>query len=442
MAGASQAEGADIVSFVLPETDNELRQMIAALPGMLWTANPLGLVDFVSPQWQVATGLRLTELLGKGWLDAVHPDHRETVNREWTQAAQSPRAVMLEFRMVAKHGPPRWCSLRATPIFNDFGKIERWFGLCVDIEDFKHAQEELHDSERRYTVLFENKINGVVQLRAIYDDQHRATDLFIEKINQAYTRILGLTREQAEGHLISKVFPGIKDSEPDFINLYGRLALESGEASFETDFLLSGKWLRIYAYSALPGECIAIFVDITAEKQIERALRASEERLKIIIDNLAEGLIVIAADGKTLHWNKTALELHGYAQHESRLDSLDEIRQDYELLTPDGRPLPFEDWPVPRLLRGDEMRDFEAILCNTRQHWQRDLSYGGVLVRSEDGKPLMGLLTIRDMTERRRAERARASAERRLQLAVDIAHLGSWEWNVSDGSVYFSPQWK
>lgn len=441
-AGLGQGDRAESVSFILPETKNELRQMIAALPGMLWTANPLGMVDFISPQWLSATGFLLTELLGTGWLDVVHPEDRDTVRLQWADAVQNPRLIMLEFRLCSRQGPLRWYSMRATPIFNDLGKIDRWFGLCVDIEDFKHAQQELRDSERRYTALFENKINGVVHLRVIYDDQHQAQDLRIEKFNQAYLRIMGLTREQAEGRLASEIFPDIKKSDQDYIAIYGQLARESGEASFDTDFLFSGKWLRIYAYSAIPDECIVIFVDITAEKKTEIALRESEERLKLIIDNLAEGLIVVMPDGESLHWNKTAMELHGYTQHEARLDSMQDIIQDYEMLNPEGKHLPMDEWPVRRLLRGDALRDFDVILCNTREHWQRDLSYGGVLVKAGDGKPLMGLLTIRDITGRRQAERARASAERRLQLAVDIAHLGSWEWRTEEQSVYFSPQWK
>ena len=102
-----------------PEVEEALRQMIAALPGTLLTANPLGQVDFVSPQWQVTTGLPLTELLGNGWLDAVHPDNREAISHEWKQAVQSSRPVMFEFRMTARHGRPRWYSLRVMPICDD-----------------------------------------------------------------------------------------------------------------------------------------------------------------------------------------------------------------------------------------------------------------------------------------------------------------------------------
>ncbi len=442
IAGSGEDDDRDSVSFVLPESDNELRQMIAALPGMLWTANPLGMFDFVSPQWLTATGLRQFQVLGTGWVEAVDPADTQMALAQWSEAVRNPRPVTIDLRLRHQGGTARWFSMRATPIFNQRGEVERWFGLCVDIDDFRRTQQALQESRLRYEVLFDNEINGVVQLRVLYDEQGVPEDLRIEKVNQAYKKILGLEDQPVEGRLVTELFPGIRTSEPDYVALYGKLAREAGEASFETDFHWAGKWLRVYAYSALRDECVAIFSDITEPKQMEIALRSSEERLSLIIENLAEGLIVVSADGKSLRWNKTALALHGYTMHEDRLTLLDDIARDYELRTPDGQPIPRDQWPVPRLLRGESLRDVEAVLCNLRDHWSKDLSYGGVLVRHDDGTPLMGLLTIRDITSRRSAERARASAERRLQLAVGIAHLGSWEWSLRDGSVYFSPQWK
>ena len=52
------------------------------------------------------------------------------------------------------------------------------------------------------------------------------------------------------------------------------------------------------------------------------------------------------------------------------------------------------------------------------------------------------MLLAFDVTERKRIEQARDESEGRLKLAVSIAHLGSWEWNVVRGTVFYSEQWK
>lgn len=430
------------VSFVLPGTPSAVQQMVAALPGLLWTANARGMLDFVSPQWVSATGRELSLLLGAGWLQSVHADDREATRAVWQQALDTETALMTEFRLCHAHGGARWFSMRATPIMNDLGQIDRWFGLCVDVDEFRQTQRRLQDSEHRYAVLFENKTNGVVQLKVLRNANGSAHDVRIEKINETYTRILGLSREQCEGRLLSEVFPGIAQADIDYVSLYGQIAAAGGEASYETYLQWSSQWLRVYVYSAQPDECIAIFNDISAQKAAETALHESERQLRLIIDHLAEGLIVSAPDGKSLHWNQKALALHGYTMQEERVKKMAEIASDYQFFDGAGQLLPFSQWPLPRLLRSEPVEDLELTLCNIRDHWQRELSYGGVLVRDSAGKPLMALLTIRDISERRRAEQARADAERRLRMAVDIAHLGFWEWSVADDQVYFSPQWK
>ena len=176
--------------------------------------------------------------------------------------------------------------------------------------------------------------------------------------------------------------------------------------------------------------------------QIITALQESQEHLMLIIENLVEGLIVVDLGGNTLYWNRAALAQHHYAMMDERIGSLSEISKDYVLLTPEGKRIPDQDWPVARLLRGEAVRDVDIALCNVPNKWTRVLSYSGALVRDAEGKPIMGLLTMRDITERKRAENVRAEAEKRLRLAVDIAQLGTWEWSAADNKVYFSPQWK
>jgi len=439
LKGSGTEQGCD---FMLLDSEAALSQMISRLPGMLWVANTGGGLDFVSPQWLQETGYSLNQLLGFSWQSLLPPEDRESVSQQWSIATGGAEPFEFDFRLRCAASDYRWFSMRARPMFNFDGNINCWIGLCVDIHDAKNFQEKLSVSERHYAVLFENETNAIAQLHVLYDDQGTPQDVRIDKVNKAYTRITGLTREQVEGKLLSDLFPGIRGSDLDYIDVYGRVAREGGEASFETHFTYLNQWLRVYAYSPQQGECVVIFTDITSQKNTEAALQESEEHLNLLIENLHEGLIIVAPDNRGLRWNRMALELHGYTEQDARMGILEEIATDYRLVTRDGRELHLDDWPVQQLMRGEPLRDFEVTLKNVRMHWSRILSYGGVLVKDGAGKTLMGVLTIRDVTERRQAEKARADAERRLELAVDIAKLGSWEWDLVEQTVYFSPQWK
>src|SRR5205807_4412439 len=57
---------------------------------------------------------------------------------------------------------------------------------------------------------------------------------------------------------------------------------------------------------------IGIKQDISKRVQAEQALRESEERLQTVVENLAEGLVISELDGQLIHWNRAALDMHGF----------------------------------------------------------------------------------------------------------------------------------
>ena len=94
-----------------------------------------------------------------------------------------------------------------------------------------------------------------------------ATGVRIDKINDTYTRITGLSAQQVEGKLLTEVFPGIQYAEFDYLGTYDNVARNGEERSFVVDFHYINQWLAVYAYRSQPDECIAIFSDITAQKK-------------------------------------------------------------------------------------------------------------------------------------------------------------------------------
>jgi PAS domain S-box-containing protein len=67
-------------------------------------------------------------------------------------------------------------------------------------------------------------------------------------------------------------------------------------------------------------------------------------------------------------------------------------------------------------------------------------SYGGTLARDTDGKPVLAVVTVADITERKRAEEAVRDSEARLNRAQEIAHLGSWELDLVNNRLNWSDE--
>jgi PAS domain S-box-containing protein len=139
-----------------------------------------------------------------------------------------------------------------------------------------------------------------------------------------------------------------------------------------------------------------------------QTLRRNEVQLQTIIENLGEGLVVSNLGGQVLHFNRAALELHGFATLEEARLHLTEFATIFELSTLDGAILPLDQWPLARILRGEYLQDWEVRIRRIASDWKRIFSYGGVLVRDAAGQPTIAVVTISDITERKRVDEMRA----------------------------------
>ena len=139
-----------------------------------------------------------------------------------------------------------------------------------------------------------------------------------------------------------------------------------------------------------------------------QALRQNEVQLQTIIENLGEGLVVSNPEGRLLHFNRTALELHGFASLDECRRHLTEFAAIFELSTIDGTILPLDQWPLARILRGEQLRDLEVRIRRIGSDLRRIFSYGGVLVRNPAGRATIAVVTMSDITERKRMDEVRA----------------------------------
>ncbi|MES2568572.1 MAG: PAS domain-containing protein, partial [Verrucomicrobiota bacterium] len=143
--------------------------------------------------------------------------------------------------------------------------------------------------------------------------------------------------------------------------------------------------------------------DIDDYKRAEAALRESEQRLHLVFDNLSEGLFISDTDGRLLHWNKAGLAIHGLHSIGEGLRNHVEFYQIFELSTLDGKVLTLNEWPLPRVLRGEQLNDFEVRLRRIGTDWERIFRVGGSMVHDGCGKP-MAFITFTDITERKQGQ--------------------------------------
>ena len=124
----------------LRRSEERYRALVQGGAQIIWVASPDGEMLEDSAEWRWITGQTVEEFLGNGWLDSIHPEDRERVERDWRECLRTGRIFEDRFRMRARGGAYRHYDVRAVPIERD-GKIAEWVGACTDVTSQREAEE-------------------------------------------------------------------------------------------------------------------------------------------------------------------------------------------------------------------------------------------------------------------------------------------------------------
>ncbi|MFH1672231.1 MAG: PAS domain S-box protein [Pseudomonadota bacterium] len=301
------------------EKRKELERIINRSPAVvfLWRAAEGWPVEFVSDNVQ-QLGYSPEDFYSEriDFASIVHPDDLERVTAEVARYSQEGREDFVqEYRIITKTGETRWLDDRTWVRRDSNGIITHYQGIILDITERKRAAEDLRESETRYRTLFESASDAIFIMK---------DDIFIA-CNQRTLDIFACTREQIirdspyefsppfqpDGRLSKeKALQKIKaafEGKPQFFEWRHRRydgTLFDAEVSLNTVELQDGLHLQ------------AIVRDITYRKQAEEALRESEERYRLLVENIPSVTWTTSEHGKTTFISPNVEKIYGYSQEE------------------------------------------------------------------------------------------------------------------------------
>lgn len=120
---------------ILAHASSRLKALIAALPFGVFQTDSSGKCIFVSEKWCEITGFSPLEAYGEGWVDALHPDDRESVFKEWAKATQLKKEFELKYRFLKKNGNIVWVQGKAMTLRNSSGDPIGSIGGVLDISN-------------------------------------------------------------------------------------------------------------------------------------------------------------------------------------------------------------------------------------------------------------------------------------------------------------------
>lgn len=303
----------------------------------------------------------------------------------------------------------------------------------AELADFKALRSKLEkievaslENERKFLSLISSMNEGVALHELIYDDAGKAIDYRITMVNHAYEKMTGLKSESVIGSKASEIYG---EYSMVYFDIFKKSA-ESGESQIiEAFFEPLSRYFHVSVFSPVHGMFATVFKDITKHKSDEDALRQSESRFRSVLDNSRDIIYRLNLQTGLHEYISPSIEsLSGFSMEEiSSMEIMDLLKNvHHEDITALRKSL------LKLRETGEGELEYRQLNKNGEYRW---ISNNMVIIKDDHNNPLFVDGTIRDITNRKTSENILSEANEKLEVALEIGHIGLWEWNLKSGLV-------
>ncbi len=396
--------GSDISE--LDATESKYRSFIENLPVLFYAVRPDPPYSpiYVSPAFEMF-GYPLDEWLTNPeiWISVIHEDDRKAVFEETLDSTRTGENVQYEYRVIAADGTVHWVRDRGCLIRDKAGKVTHRQGVIADITISKLAEQEVEKREKLYRTLAKSIPATAVLL---FDRDLRYTLAEGEQL-----RHHTFSQEMFENKTIWEVFP--KPMADEWSGYYRR-ALAGEHIGFErkTDegwFQVDVLPVRDENDEIFSG--MVMWQDITDRKGATEALQESESRYRDLFENANDIIYVHDLEGNYVSINQAAERVIGYPREEALQMNMKQIAAPEHLKR--------TRFNLKKKLNGVEQTSYEMD-CITKDGQRLTLEINSTAIK-KDGVPVGVQGIARDVTDRKRAERALLESEAKFRTLAETA---------------------
>ncbi len=444
----------------LRESEERYRNVVEDQTEFICRFLPDGTHVFVNEAYCRYFGKTREEIIGQRFRPRIPPEDRESVARLFASLTPEHPVDVIDQRIIMPDDSIRWQRWSDRAIFSADDSLKEYQSVGRDITDRKRDEEELQEREEKFRTLAESSPDYIMR----YDKHGRHT-----YINPAGLRVSGLTEDQIIGKThresgfdenlsrfweekITGVFETKKSYQTQFVRerAGGRVVFDW---MLTPEFSLDGTVRSVLGVSRnitqlkkaeeellkKNEELIASYEQIAAteeelRQQVEEikvtqeALRVSEEKYREFFTISRDSVFITSPDGRWIDFNDATLELFGY---ESR-EELSKVLIPSLYAHPEER-LTF----LHRIEREGYVKEYPVRLMQ-KDGTVIDTLITTVPVRNPDGSLKAFIGTIRDNTERKRAEESLQETNEYLHKLIDFASAPIIVWDPTFTIIRFN----
>jgi two-component system cell cycle sensor histidine kinase/response regulator CckA len=389
---------------------HHIKQLLGLAPYGIFLIDLMGMVIFCNESGANRLGKTSKEIEGTHLTDYFPQDVAEERQSKGIEAINSKGPIVFEDQIEG-----RSYSNRIHPVLDKKGEVTHLAVYGADITEIKDALEASRESEERFRAIFEQAAVGVGLVET-------ETGRFL-RVNQKYCDIVGCKQEEMSRITFMEI-THLDDLQRDLDNIQRLIRGEIRDSTVEKRYIRkdgSSVWVSLtispmWGVDERPNYHIAVVQDITNRKNTERALRESEEKYRNILKNMEEGYYEVDLAGNLTFFNEAMCRIGGYTRDElmgmNNRDYMDpetakRVYKTYNEVYRTGRPAKSCEYEG---IRKDGTRGYIEISAS--------------LLRDSEGKPIGFRGIVRDVTQRKQAERELQESEARYRQLVKYAPTG------------------
>lgn len=361
----------------------------------------------INPALSQILGYSDEELLSRPFNSFILQDDIEITNKVIQQLQMGIKTINFENRWVCKNGKIKWLSWTA----QSDAKNNKLYATAHDITERINYQESLKAGNTFFNMSFDGMVI--------------ANNEYFIKVNPSFTKILGITQKDLDKE------PFLSFTHPDDIERskieVGKLARGEAMVNFRVRARCKDgtyKWVEWNAtMDPKTGLMYGIVRDISdrikmeeEQKKIMKQLFENEQRLKLVLENISDGVIVTDQNHEIIMANYSANEIFGV--DEDGIVSKEELDH-YELYFPDGKTIfPSQNLPLSRALNGEVIDDVDLILRDPDTKTSKRVLISGRPLVDEEKNVMAAVVTIKDISRYKQMERELKESEQKLRQAI------------------------